>query len=53
MVMGSDRATLGRVDEQPFAAIWHGEDYRRFRAGLLGDDPPGVCCGWAMYHSTF
>src|SRR4051812_28701653 len=30
MVMGSDRATLGRLGERPFTAIWHGDAYRRF-----------------------
>jgi hypothetical protein len=53
MVMGSDRATLGRLDEQPFPAIWSGERYQRFRAGLLGDDPPEVCRGCALYRGTF
>jgi radical SAM protein with 4Fe4S-binding SPASM domain len=53
MVMGSDRATLGRLDEQPFAEIWHGERYQRFRAGLLSHDPPEVCQGCSLYRSTF
>jgi radical SAM protein with 4Fe4S-binding SPASM domain len=53
MVMGSDRATLGRLDEQPFAEIWHGERYQQFRAGLLSQDPPEVCQGCSLYRSTF
>jgi hypothetical protein len=53
MVMGSDRATLGRLDEQPFTEIWQGERYQQFRAGLLSQDPPEVCRGCSLYRSTF
>jgi radical SAM protein with 4Fe4S-binding SPASM domain len=53
MVMGSDRATLGRLDEEPFEAIWHGEAYRRFRRGLLTGRPPDVCAGCSIYRGTF
>jgi radical SAM protein with 4Fe4S-binding SPASM domain len=53
MVMGSDRATLGRLDERSFAEIWHGDAYREFRSGLLGDDPPTVCAGCSLYHNLF
>jgi radical SAM protein with 4Fe4S-binding SPASM domain len=45
MVMGSDRATLGRLAERPFTEIWHGEAYRRFRRALLSNHPPDVCAG--------
>src|SRR4051812_46164116 len=31
MVMGSDRATLGRLAEQPFTEIWASEAYSQFR----------------------
>ncbi|HEV2777798.1 MAG TPA: radical SAM protein [Actinophytocola sp.] len=53
MVMGSDRATLGRLPEQPFPSIWTGERYQQFRRRLLGDDPPDVCRGCALYRGTF
>ncbi len=53
MVMGSDRATLGRLGGHTFADIWHGEPYRAFRAGLLDHRPPEVCHGCAMYRGTF
>ncbi|CAM3315913.1 SPASM domain-containing protein [Kibdelosporangium persicum] len=53
MVMGSDRATLGRLDEQPFTEIWKGERYQRFRAGLRSQDPPEVCRGCSLYRSIF
>jgi hypothetical protein len=53
MVMGSDRATLGRLDEQPFTEIWHSEHYQRFRAGLLSHDPPEVCQGCSLYRCIF
>ncbi|WP_433260319.1 radical SAM protein [Actinosynnema sp. CS-041913] len=53
MVMGSDRATLGRLGDQPFTAIWQGEEYQRFRAALLTDEPPAVCRGCALYRRTF
>ena len=53
MVMGSDRATLGRLSEQPFAEIWRGDAYRRFRHGLLAGDPPDVCAGCSQYRGVF
>ena len=54
MVMGADRAVLGRLDEQGFAAIWAGEPYRNFRQRLLGDaDPPEVCAGCSLYRRVF
>jgi MoaA/NifB/PqqE/SkfB family radical SAM enzyme len=53
MVMGSDRATLGRLGEQSFADIWRGPAYRRFRRGLLAGDPPDVCAGCSEYRGVF
>jgi radical SAM protein with 4Fe4S-binding SPASM domain len=53
MVMGADRATLGDLREQSFADIWRGDAYRRFRIALLGDTPPDVCRGCAIYRRTF
>jgi radical SAM protein with 4Fe4S-binding SPASM domain len=53
MVMGSDRATLGRLAEAPFTEIWHGEAYRRFRRALLTSDPPDVCAGCSEYRGVF
>jgi MoaA/NifB/PqqE/SkfB family radical SAM enzyme len=53
MVMGSDRATLGRLGEQPFAEIWRGDAYRRFRRGLLTGNPPDVCAGCSEYRGVF
>lgn len=53
MVMGSDRATLGRLDGQSFADIWHGKGYQAFRAGLLDHRPAEVCRGCALYRGTF
>jgi radical SAM protein with 4Fe4S-binding SPASM domain len=53
MVMGADRATLGDLEEQSFADIWRGDAYRRFRTALLGDTPPEVCRGCAIYRRTF
>jgi radical SAM protein with 4Fe4S-binding SPASM domain len=53
MVMGDDRVALGRLDEQSFPQIWHGEAYTRFRQRLAGDDPPEVCRGCALYQRTF
>jgi radical SAM protein with 4Fe4S-binding SPASM domain len=53
MVMGDDRVALGRLDEQSFPEIWYGPAYARFRERLLGDDPPGVCRGCALYQRTF
>jgi radical SAM protein with 4Fe4S-binding SPASM domain len=53
MVMGSDRATLGRLGEGSFAEIWHGEAYRAFRRGLLTGRPPDVCAGCSQYRGLF
>ncbi len=54
MVMGADRAVLGRLDDDEFATIWAGEEYARFREGLLGEAaPPDVCCGCSLYRRIF
>ena len=53
MVMGSERATLGRLSDAPFSVHWRGEAYEAFRAGLLGDDPPDVCKGCSLYRHRF
>ncbi|MCE7000961.1 SPASM domain-containing protein [Saccharothrix sp. S26] len=53
MVMGSDRATLGRLGGRTFAEVWHGEAYQAFRAGLLDHRPAEVCRGCALYRGTF
>ncbi|WP_084516645.1 radical SAM protein [Microtetraspora niveoalba] len=53
MVMGDDRATLGDLRSQSFAEIWEGAAYREFRRRLMGDDPPEVCRGCALYRGTF
>jgi len=53
MVMGSDRATLGKLGDQSFPEIWRGPAYRRFRRALLGSDPPDVCAGCSAYRGVF
>jgi radical SAM protein with 4Fe4S-binding SPASM domain len=53
MVMGDDRITLGHLREQTFPQIWHGAPYREFRRRLLGEHPPDVCRGCALYRDTF
>lgn len=53
MVMGSDRVVLGDVTDERFAAVWAGDDYVRFREGLLGGDPPEVCRGCSLYRGVF
>ncbi|HEX8629029.1 MAG TPA: SPASM domain-containing protein, partial [Catenuloplanes sp.] len=53
MVMGDDRVTLGRLDQQSFPQVWYGEPYREFRRRLTGDDPPAVCVGCSLYRRTF
>jgi MoaA/NifB/PqqE/SkfB family radical SAM enzyme len=49
---GYDAFTLGNATQQSLREIWNGEDYRAFRAGLLGDQPPAACanCGlrWSL-----
>jgi radical SAM protein with 4Fe4S-binding SPASM domain len=53
MVMGSDRSTMGSLADASFERIWQDEPYRRFRAALLGDDPPDVCRGCSLYRRVF
>ena len=53
MVMGSDRAALGDVERDGFARVWLNDEFRGFRAGLLGDDPPDVCRGCSLYRRVF
>lgn len=53
MLMGEDRAVLGRLSEGRFPELWRNERYREFRARLLGDDPPEVCRGCSMYRGVF
>jgi len=53
MVMGSDRATMGRLGDAPFERIWHSAPYRDFRAALLTDEPPEVCRGCSLYRRVF
>jgi MoaA/NifB/PqqE/SkfB family radical SAM enzyme len=53
MVMGDDRAALGRLDRQSFADIWFGEAYQDFRRRLIGGRPPDVCSGCSLYRGTF
>jgi MoaA/NifB/PqqE/SkfB family radical SAM enzyme len=53
MVMGSDRAQMGRLGEQRFEEIWAGNAYQDFRRGLLGGEPPEVCRGCSLYRGVF
>jgi radical SAM protein with 4Fe4S-binding SPASM domain len=53
MVMGSDRISLGDVNETPFGEIWEGDAYGDFRARLESDEPPDVCRGCSLYRRVF
>jgi radical SAM protein with 4Fe4S-binding SPASM domain len=53
MVMGADRAVLGRLEERGFDEIWAGKEYREFRRGLVDGDPPDVCRGCSLYRGVF
>src|SRR4051812_22345473 len=53
MVMGSDRATLGQLDNTSFPEIWGSEEYRDFRQRLLEGEPPPVCRGCSLYRRVF
>jgi MoaA/NifB/PqqE/SkfB family radical SAM enzyme len=53
MLMGGDRGVLGAVAERGFAAVWRGERYEAFRAGLMSPTPPDVCAGCSMYRGVF
>jgi radical SAM protein with 4Fe4S-binding SPASM domain len=53
MVMGSDRARLGRLDRAPFAEIWASPAYQDFRRGLVERNPHAVCEGCSLYRGVF
>jgi MoaA/NifB/PqqE/SkfB family radical SAM enzyme len=53
MVMGTDRADVGHLDDGPLAEQWVAAPYRRFREQLLGDEPPAVCQGCSSYRGRF
>jgi radical SAM protein with 4Fe4S-binding SPASM domain len=53
MIMGADRATLGDVGREPFADVWGGEPYARFREALTTEEPPDVCRGCSAYRRVF
>ena len=42
---------LGNLFAAPFATIWNGERYRRFRDQLLSDRPHHACAGCGAYWS--
>ncbi len=52
-VMGAERAVLGDAARDGLASVWRGEEYRRFREQLLGDEPPAVCRGCSLYRRVF
>jgi MoaA/NifB/PqqE/SkfB family radical SAM enzyme len=49
---GYDAFTLGDATQQSLREIWNGDEYKKFRGGLLGDAPPAACenCGlrWSL-----
>lgn len=54
MVMGADRAILGRLEDDGFETIWRGKSYEAFRAGLRpGGEAPEVCKGCSLYRRVF
>jgi MoaA/NifB/PqqE/SkfB family radical SAM enzyme len=53
MVMGDDRVAMGRLGDAELDEVWSGEAYGAFRAALIGDAPPAVCAGCALYRGTF
>jgi MoaA/NifB/PqqE/SkfB family radical SAM enzyme len=46
---------LGNVNDEPLAAIWHGERARRMRRRLLADEFPAGCdfCRWEYEKGSF
>jgi len=53
MLMGGDRGILGDLAAESFPAVWRGERYEAFRAGLMSSRPPDVCAGCSMYRGVF
>jgi radical SAM protein with 4Fe4S-binding SPASM domain len=42
---------LGNIFQQPLTEIWNSDRYRRFREGLLSDEPHKACRGCGAYWS--
>ena len=53
MVMGTDRISLGNVNETPLSDISHSDTFSRFREGLTNGNPHPVCRGCSMYRGVF
>jgi radical SAM protein with 4Fe4S-binding SPASM domain len=53
MLMGGDRGIVGDLAAESFPAVWRGERYEAFRAGLMSSAPPEVCAGCSMYRGVF
>lgn len=53
MISTPDRMNFGNVTAQPFAALWNGPSYARFREELASSRPPEICASCAVYAGTF
>jgi MoaA/NifB/PqqE/SkfB family radical SAM enzyme len=53
MVATPDRACLGDTLREGVEAVWNGQAYRDFRAGLLADEPAEICRTCSLYQGTF
>ncbi|MFN2460821.1 MAG: radical SAM protein [Candidatus Velthaea sp.] len=53
MVATPDRAHVGNVAEQGFAAMWNGPVLQDFRARLDSAEPPEICRSCAVYQGVF
>ncbi len=53
MIATPDRYNFGSVRERGVAAVWAGDEYEAFRAGLDSDTPPEICRSCAVYNGTF
>lgn len=53
MVASPDRLTLGLLDGNNLAEVWHGEAYRWFRESLAFHTPPSVCRSCSLYLGHF
>jgi MoaA/NifB/PqqE/SkfB family radical SAM enzyme len=45
---GYENFTLGDAKKTSLREIWNGAEYRSFREGLLGDNPPKACAGCGL-----
>jgi len=52
MLMGTDRADMGRIGDEPLSTVWRNDRFSGFREQLMTDQAPEVCEGCSLYEGT-